>query len=602
MSNQYFSICGLLCIILLMIVFFCKKKVNSIETKLYGIMLVCSCIDVLLVMLEVSFGYMNLSSIPYGLLKVLNKIDMIYYIFWPTLFFLYMVYVTYKNEKKYLKYRSLCFVLDIIFIIIEFLLPINIINDNGKMGVDGVATNFVLTIATIYFIAILIMIIKNFKTIKLKKCIPYVALIIFMILAIYLRNLSPTLIVIPAIMVYIDLIMYFTIENTDLKMLNEFHRVKEKEKNSNNAKNEFLANISKDIKAPIANIKTISSEALNNDDPEVLKNEIRKIQTSVGELSQLVSNILDITELEKQKMGIKMNKYHVYNLFNVINKTFEKTLNDNIEYRFNYDKSIPEYLYGDSIRLKQIMNILLENSREYTKKGYIELNVNSIIKNDICRLIITVEDSGSGISHEEFEHLFDKDKIYSDETLKMIDDTKSNLAIAKSLIDLMNGSITVNSELGSGSKFTIVIDQVIKEEVKTMIEETVDQYEEMLEKKKKILLVISSQDLNKKINLYLKKQSYDIIEVTGGQHCLERLRNKEKYNIILMEENLEKLSSEDTLIKIKDTPGYKIPVVLISNNKGFGAKEMYQEKGFKDVIFMPIKKNELIEGIEKNLN
>ena len=116
MSNQYFSICGLLCIILLMIVFFCKKKVNSIETKLYGIMLVCSCIDVLLVMLEVSFGYMNLSSIPYGLLKVLNKIDMIYYIFWPTLFFLYMVYVTYKNEKKYLKYRSLCFVLDIILL------------------------------------------------------------------------------------------------------------------------------------------------------------------------------------------------------------------------------------------------------------------------------------------------------------------------------------------------------------------------------------------------------------------------------------------------------------------------------------------------------
>lgn len=76
---------------------------------------------------------------------------------------------------------------------------------------------------------------------------------------------------------------------------------------------------------------------------------------------------------------------------------------------------------------------------------------------------------------------------------------------------------------------------------------------------------------------------------------------KEKYNIILIEENLKKLSSEgeDTLIKIKDTPGYKIPVVLISNNKGFGMKEMYQEKGYKDVIFMPIKKNELLEITKK---
>ena len=602
MSNQYFSICGLLCIILLMVVFFCKKKINSIETKIYGIMLICSCIDVLLVILEVSFGYMNLASIPYDLLKLLNKIDMIYYVLWPTLLFLYMYYITYKNEQKYIQFRNFCFILDAIFIVIEFLLPINIINNNGEMGVDGIATNFVLLIATIYFIAILVVILRNFKSIKLKKCIPYITLIIFMVLAIYLRNLSPTLIVIPAIMVYIDMIMYFTIENPDLKLLNEFYRVRKKEENNNDAKNEFLANISKDIKTPIANIKAISSEALNSNDPEILKNEIRKIQSSTSTLSQLVSNILDISDIEKQKLGIKMNKYQVYNMFNVISKSFEKTVDSNIEYRFNYDKSIPDFLYGDSIRIKQIVNIILENSREYTEKGFIELSVNSIIKNDICRLIITIEDSGIGISSDKLDHLFDKEKIYSDKTLKIIDDNKNNLGIAKSIIDLMNGSITVNSELGIGTKITIAIDQIINKENKTNIEETVDQYEKMLLKKKKVLLVISSPELSKKINSYLKKSSYDIIEVIGGQPCLEKLRNKEKYNIILIEENLQKLSSEDTLIKIKDTPGYKIPVVLISNNKGFGMKEMYQEKGYKDVIFMPIKKNELLEIIKNNLD
>ena len=602
MSNQYFSICGLLCIILLMVVFFCKKKINSIETKIYGIMLICSCIDVLLVILEVSFGYMNLASIPYDLLKLLNKIDMIYYVLWPTLLFLYMYYITYKNEQKYIQFRNFCFILDAIFIVIEFLLPINIINNNGEMGVDGIATNFVLLIATIYFIAILVVILRNFKSIKLKKCIPYITLIIFMVLAIYLRNLSPTLIVIPAIMVYIDMIMYFTIENPDLKLLNEFYRVRKKEENNNDAKNEFLANISKDIKTPIANIKAISSEALNSNDPEILKNEIRKIQSSTSTLSQLVSNILDISDIEKQKLGIKMNKYQVYNMFNVISKVFEKTIGSNIEYRFNYDKSIPDFLYGDSIRIKQIVNIILENSREYTEKGFIELSVNSIIKNDICRLIITIEDSGIGISSDKLDHLFDKEKIYSDKTLKIIDDNKNNLGIAKSIIDLMNGSITVNSELGIGTKITIAIDQIINKENKTNIEETVDQYEKMLLKKKKVLLVISSPELSKKINSYLKKSSYDIIEVIGGQPCLEKLRNKEKYNIILIEENLQKLSSEDTLIKIKDTPGYKIPVVLISNNKGFGMKEMYQEKGYKDVIFMPIKKNELLEIIKNNLD
>lgn len=602
MTNQYFSICGLLCIILLMIVFFCKKKINSIETKIYGVMIVASCIDVLLVILEVSFGYMDFNSIPYGLLRILNKIDMIYYVLWPTLLFLYMFYITYKDEKKYITLRNLCMVLDVIFIIIEFLLPIDIINDNGAMGVAGTATNFVLAIATIYFLAIFIVVLKNLKFVKLKKCIPYVTLIVFMVLAIYLRSLSPTLIVIPAIMVYIDMIMYFTIENPDLKMLNEFHKMKEKEEESNDAKNEFLVNISKDLTTPIANIKMITSEALNSDDPEELKNEIRKVQNSIGSLSQLVSNILDITEIEKQKIGIKKNKYNTYSMFYMISKSFEKTINSNVKYRFNYDKSIPEYLYGDSIRIKQILNIILENSREYTEKGFIELNVNSIIKNDICRLIITVEDSGSGIESTELEHLFDKEKIYSDKKLKIVDDTKNNLGIAKSLIDLMNGSITVKSELGVGTKFTIAVDQIIKTENKTEIEEKVDQYEKMLKQNKKILLVISSAELSKKINYFLKKSPYDIVEVNGGQPCLERLRNKEKYNIILMEENLERLSSEDTMLKIKDTPGYKIPVILISNNKGFGMKERYQEKGYKDVIFMPVNKNNLLETIKEHID
>ena len=564
-------------------------------------MLVSSCIDVLLVILEVSFGYMNLGNIPYGLLKILNKIDMIYYIFWPTLLFLYMFYITYKNEEKYIKFRNVLSILDVILIIIEFMLPINIINNNGAMGVDGIATNFVLTVATIYFIAILIIIAKNIRSIKLKKCIPYVALIFFMVLAIYLRSLSPTLIVIPAIMIYIDMIMYFTIENPDLKMLNEFHLVREKEEKNNESKNEFLINITKNIKTPISNIKAISSEALNSNDPDVLRHEIRKIQTSTNELSQLVNNILNITEMEQQKLDIKMNKYNVYNTFNIINKTFEKNLNSNVDYRFNYDKSIPEYLYGDSIRIRQIINIILENAREYTEKGFIELSVNSIIKGDICRLIITIEDSGSGISSEKIEHLFDKNKIYSDKNLKIIDDTMSNLGIAKSLIDLMNGSIMVKSELEKGTKFTISVDQIIKKETRTEIDENVDQYEKMLKQKKKILLVISSSNLSKKINTYLKKSPYDIIEVIGGQPCLERLRNKEKYNIILMEENLEKLSSRDTMIKIKDTPGYKIPVILISNNIGFGMKERYQEQGYKDVIFIPFKKIELLETINKNI-
>lgn len=591
----YLNISGLFYIILIMLTFFLKSKTNNLEQKIYGILIIDSFFELFVGLITTLFMYY---SNDFSLMIILSKIYFVTILLWIAIFSQYIFSLVKNNLSKLLLYIT------ILFCLLILSLPLAPVITNSGVSADGIAL-YLLYIGTFFFDFICIC--YGLKSLKVsseanKKLIPlWIFLVVGSIVSV-IQVLNPEMFLLVPLEVFVSSVMYHTIENPDVQMLNEFHKVREKEEKSNDAKNEFLVNISNDIKTPIANIKSITSEALNSNDPEVLKNEIRRIQSSTGELSQLVSNILDITDMEKQKLGIKMNKYQVYNLFNVINKTFEKTIDNNIEYRFNYDNSIPEYLYGDSIRLKQIMNILLDNARDYTKKGFIEVNVNSIIKNDICRLIITVEDSGSGITSEELEHLFDKEKIYSDETLKLIDDTKNNLGIAKSLIDLMNGSITVKSELGIGSKFTIAVDQIIKEEEKTKIEETVDQYEKMLEKKKKILLVISSSDLSKKINLYLKKQPYDIVEVIGGQPCLERLRNKEKYNIILMEEKLEKLSSEDTLIKIKDTPGYKIPVVLITDNKGFGVKEMYQEKGYKDVIFMPIKKNDLLETIKNNLD
>lgn len=175
------------------------------------------------------------------------------------------------------------------------------------------------------------------------------------------------------------------------------------------------------------------------------------------------------------------------------------------------------------------MGILLDNALRYTNDGFIEINVNSIIKYDICRLIITVEDSGQGISPEKINQLFDKEKIYSDKLLKNIDDTKSNLGVLKSIVNLMNGNVIVNSEIGKGSKFTIIIDQLIKEE-KTEITRAVEQYEEIYEKKEKILLVINHEQILKQIKKVLKKDSYKLEEVNGGQPCLEKIRNKEKFN------------------------------------------------------------------------
>ena len=319
MSNQYFSIAALLCILLLLIVFFSKKKIESIETKIYGAMIISSFIDVILVIFEVSFGYMNLEQIPYWLLRISNKIDMIYYIAWPTFMFLYMFYITYKDEKKYIKAKKICVITDIILIIIEFLLPINIINDNGAMGVDGMATDFVLGIATIYFIAVFIIQMINLKKIKINKCIPYITLIAFMILAIYLRSISPTLIVIPAIMVYIDLIMFFTIENPDVKMLTQVEMAKANAERANNAKSDFLSSMSHEIRTPLNAIVGLSEdiESFKDQVPEQVVEDTEDIRSASQTLLEIVGNILDINKIESQKMEIITETYNP-------RETFEK--------------------------------------------------------------------------------------------------------------------------------------------------------------------------------------------------------------------------------------------------------------------------------------
>ena len=441
--------------------------------------------------------------------------------------------------------------------------------------------------------------IKNFKNIKNKKYLPMFAYMTIGIVVIIIQGSNPSILLMTSMESFIVFLMYFTIENPDLQMLKEFHKARELAEESNKEKTEFLFNISNQIKTPINKIIETSEKALNENDVVEIKNDVRTIKGKSNSLLNLVNNVLDISDEEIRQIEIRGNKYNIKRLFETINKKYEKNIK--VEYRFKYDNSIPEYLYGDSMRIKQIMNILLENAIEYTNVGYIETSVNSIIKNNICRLVITVEDSGIGMETEKIKHLFDKEKIYENELLKEIDDTKNNLSMLKSIVNLMNGNVLVESNIGVGSKFTIIIDQKIIEE-KTKIIKTVEEYEEMYEQNKKIIIVTDREEISKKIKKILKKESYEIEEVTLGQTCLERMRKGIEYDLIMIDEEIPKLSSEDTMKKIKDTKCYKKPVILITKNKGFGSREMYQEKGFKDIIIEPIKKEEVINIVKEYID
>ena len=601
---MYFTISGLFCIVLLMILFFSKSRIDSKETKLYGFMLISSFFDIVLVLAELIITYYFLDDVNMYLVKGLNKIDFIHYIMWPTLLSLYTIYVTYLDEEKYNKAKKIFLTLDIIAILIEFMLPINIISTKEAMGVTGIGPAFVFLISSFYVIVNIIILIKNYKKIKNKKNLPFLFFLIFIIIAMLLRVYNPTLIVIPAIIVYINMIMYFTIENPDVKLIEEINIAKESAIKASNAKTEFLSNMSHEIRTPLNAIVGFS-EALQSDEriPAEAKEDIKDIVMASDSLLEIVNGILDISKIEADKLEIINTTYSPKKVFDELvvltrgRLGFEKQ----IEFKTSFSSDIPATLYGDYARVKQIVLNLLTNAVKYTNEGYISFTVECVnINKDLCRLIISVEDSGIGIKKDKIDKLFTKFERLDEERNITIEGTGLGLAITKKLVELMHGKMVVQSIYGKGSKFTVSLDQKIvatkeKEEIK---EKTVVKGNY----KGKRVLVVDDNKLNLKVaERLLREYNLFVDEVASGLDAIDRINMGVPYNLILMDDMMPKMSGCETLKELKKNKDFHTKTVALTANAISGMREKYLSVGFDDYLAKPIKKEELEVILDKYL-
>ena len=601
---MYFTISGLFCIVLLMILFFSKSRIDSKETKLYGFMLISSFFDVILVLAELIITYYFLDDVNVYLVKGLNRIDFIHYIMWPTLLTLYTIYVTYLNEEKYNRAKKIFMIIDVIAILIEFMLPINIISTKEAMGVTGIGPTFVFLISSFYVIVNIIILIKNYKKIKNKKNLPFLFFLIFIIIAMLLRTYNPTLIVIPAIIVYINMIMYFTIENPDVKLIEEINIAKESAIKASNAKTEFLSNMSHEIRTPLNAIVGFS-EALQRDEriPVEAKEDIKDIVMASDSLLEIVNGILDISKIEADKLEIVNTTYSPKKVFDELvvltrgRLGFEKQ----IEFKTSFSSDIPATLYGDYARVKQIVLNLLTNAVKYTNEGYINFTVECVnINKDLCRLIISVEDSGIGIRKDKIDKLFTKFERLDEERNITIEGTGLGLAITKKLVELMHGKMVVQSIYGKGSKFTVSLDQKIvatkeKEEIK---EKTVVKGNY----KGKRVLVVDDNKLNLKVaERLLREYNLFVDEVASGFDAIDRINMGVPYNLILMDDMMPKMSGCETLKELKKNKDFHTKTVALTANAISGMREKYLSVGFDDYLAKPIKKEELEVILDKYL-
>ena len=580
--------------ILLVIIYFKKKIFKSKENKVYSLLVIISFIELILELILDYVGplYQKIPTISFFVARLYCAFIEL----WLTLLICYVIYVLIninKKDKYFIIAKYLFITLGIIFATLNFMLPLNFMYDGNIAYTYGPSVNIIYISAGLYSIVGIISLLTNSKNIKDKRFYPILLFLILGGIGSLIQYKNPGLLLAVPIHSFITFLMYFTIENPDTKMLEEVHKAKVISDNANEEKTMFLYNITNEIRGITKDINYEADNILNETDNKkvdlnIVNDSAREIKGSTAKFTTMTNEILDISQVDASNIKIYNEKYSIKLILKeLITKYKEICRKSGIEFRTSIASDIPEILYGDSVGLKNVMISLLDNSVKYTKKGYIELNVNVIKKQDIARLLITIEDSGIGIKSSEIDNIFNKNK----EELKR-NNLKNNLFTTRKIITLMGGTLIATSTYGKGTTMKIVLDQKI---------EVIDNKYDKVYDKKKILLIEDSDTTYKLITKMLKNTNIIIDRVVLGSEGLDKIRNKEKYDLILVEEELKPLNGYDIIKKLKLIKNFNTKVILLTKNPNIEYSYLYKDEGFSDYLIKPINRSLLLNIINKYL-
>lgn len=596
MNVEFLILYALILSITLNIMYFIRKHINSNEAKIFSKILFSNLLGL---MLELMCIYMSNKFSPTSLPAIIFTraylIYLITYLLFMTLYNYVLCYTTEKQKKleHYKKLRNISYTIYAVCVVVCMALPLQ----TEKGYAIGPAVNFVYLCSTICINVWFIPMIKNRKIIEHKKFVPLYIFILLIIIVAIIQRIYPQATLITIVEFLIVFIMYHTIENPDMKMLDEVHKAKVISDNANEEKTLFLYNMTNEIRGITKDIDKETDNILDETDNkkidvEEINNSARNIKGSTAKFTTMTNEILDISSIDSASVRIYNEKYNIKRLLKELVGIYKpKAQNKNLDFRVSIASDIPEYLYGDGINLKKVLTIILDNSIKYTNNGYIEFNINTIIKGDIVRLIISVEDSGIGMKAEDINKIFTKKQEREDNH-----NLNNNLYNAKRLITLMNGTIVPSSSYGSGTTMKIILDQKYD-----TIDTDINKYNNIYDKKK-VLLIDDSPSSEKLFNKILSETNIELTSVKLGKEGLEKIRNKEKYDLILLDEELEPQNGHIIMRKLLEIRNFNTKVILLTKDNKYDYDDSYLQEGFTDYIIKSSDKEEILNKMNKYLS
>ena len=595
MNVEFLILYALILSITLNIMYFIRKHINSNEAKIFSKILFSNLLGL---MLELMCIYMSNKFSPTSLPAIIFTraylIYLITYLLFMTLYNYVLCYTTEKQKKleHYKKLRNISYTIYAVCVVVCMALPLQ----TEKGYAIGPAVNFVYLCSTICINVWFIPMIKNRKIIEHKKFVPLYIFILLIIIVAIIQRIYPQATLITIVEFLIVFIMYHTIENPDMKMLDEVHKAKVISDNANEEKTLFLYNMTNEIRGITKDIDKETDNILDETDNkkidvEEINNSARNIKGSTAKFTTMTNEILDISSIDSASVRIYNEKYNIKRLLKELVGIYKpKAQNKNLDFRVSIASDIPEYLYGDGINLKKVLTIILDNSIKYTNNGYIEFNINTIIKGDIARLIISVEDSGIGMKAEDINKIFTKKQEREDNH-----NLNNNLYNAKRLITLMNGTIVPSSSYGSGTTIKIILDQKYD-----TIDTDINKYDNIYDKKK-VLLIDDSPSSEKLFNKILSGTNIELTSVKLGKEGLEKIRSKEKHDLILLDEELEPQNGHIIMRKLLEIRNFNTKVILLTKDNKYDYDDSYLQEGFTDYIIKSSDKEEMLNKINKYL-